>query len=179
MSSWEIKEGEEQISRDIERAEEYQQLTARATVISANKFELSTGLTIAARYADKLRRVAIVALGKIVPRDVIIRDIANLNKILYEELVNKMKVDKLEVVRIVVDVIYDQASNKLNFENIRISRYYSEEKIKSIIKEYEDKINSLEEENKKLKNEINSLQTQLNNIKEVLNKIAQALESVK
>jgi len=178
MASWEIKESEEQISRDFERAEEYQQLTARATAIGANKYELSTGLTIAARYADKLRRVAIVALGKIVPREVIIRDVSELNKQLYEEIVNKMKIDKLEVVRIAVDVFYDEKENKLRFENIRINRYYTEEKVKALLKEWEDRLKTLDEENKKLKSELDMLQKEVNKFKETLSKVIQELQSL-
>jgi len=178
MASWEIKESEEQISRDFERAEEYQQLTARATAIGANKYELSTGLTIAARYADKLRRVAIVALGKIVPREVIIRDVSELNKQLYEEIVNKMKIDKLEVVRIAVDVFYDEKENKLRFENIRINRYYTEEKVKAFLKEWEDRLKTLDEENKKLKSELDMLQKEVNKFKETLSKVIQELQSL-
>jgi len=70
----------EEYSRDLERAEEYEQITARATALGKNKMELSTGLIIVARYADKLRRVALVAFSKMVPKEVIIRDIAELNK---------------------------------------------------------------------------------------------------
>ncbi len=179
MGDWEIKESEEQINRDIERAEEYQQITARATAIGANKYELSTGLTIAARYADKLRRVAMVSLGKVVPREIIIRDVAELNRLLYDELVNKMKVDKLDVIRIVVDVYYDERERKLKFENLRVNRYYTEERVKAILDENEAKIRTLEEENSRLKQEINSLQNELKRIKETLGKIAAELEAIK
>ncbi len=176
MSGWQLKEGEEEISRDIERAEEYQQLATRATAISANRYELSTGVTIAARYADKLRRVALVVLGKAIPRDVIVRDISELNRALYEEIVNKMKIDKLEVIRILVDVVYDESERKLKFENIRIHRFYDEEKVNSIVKQYEERIKSLEEENNKLKEELEKTQSKLEKSNEIINKIQELLK---
>ncbi len=176
MSSWELKEGEEQITRDIERAEEYQQLTARVTAIGLNRYELSTGLTIAARYADKLRRVAIVALGKVIPRDIIIRDISELNKLLYEEIVNKMKVGKLEVIRILVDAVYDESEKKLKFENIRVQRFYDEEKVNSMIKQYEERIRSLEEENSKLKEELEKIKSKLEKFNELIIRVQEVLK---
>jgi hypothetical protein len=136
----------EEYSRDLERAEEYEQITARATALGKNKMELSTGLIIAARYADKLRRVALVAFSKMVPKEVIIRDIAELNKQLYDKIVNEMKLDKISVIKIIVDAEYDEQNKKLVFSNLRILRYYNEEEIKKICKSYEDKIKALEED---------------------------------
>ena len=136
----------EEYSRDLERAEEYEQITARATALGKNKMELSTGLIIAARYADKLRRVSLVAFSKMVPKEVIIGDIAELNKQLYDKIVNEMKLDKLSVIKIIVDAEYDEQNKKLVFSNLRILRYYNEEEIKKMCKSYEDKIKALEED---------------------------------
>jgi len=170
MNSW----NEEEISRDLERAEEYQQMTARATAISHNKYELSTGLIIAARYADKLRRVAFVALGKIVPKEVIVRDIGELNSKLYDELVNKMKVSKLDVIRIMVDVFYDEKEKKLKFDNIRITRYYTEEECKALVKSSEE-YKRLEEENARLREELERIKSEYEKIKDSLDKIRSIL----
>lgn len=172
---------EEEISRDIERAEEYQQLTARATAISANKYELSTGLIIAARYADKLRRVAFVALGKIIPKEIIVRDIAELNKQLYEEIVNKMKVNKLDVIRIVVDVFYDDKEKKLKFDNIRITRYYTEDECKKLYGEEVNKkrVEELESENTRLRSELETLRKEYERLKQDIDKIRGILAGLK
>ena len=148
--------------RDLERAEEYEITQSRTSVIGKNKFELSTGLIIAARYADKLRRVAFVAFSKMVPKDIILRDIAELNKQLYDVIVNQMKLDKLDVVRILVDAEYDEQNQKINFSNIRIIRYYTEEEcnkkseeiakqLEEYKKKYEDLSKQLEEYKKKVK----------------------------
>lgn len=136
----------EEYSKDLERVEEYEQTTARATTLGKNKMELSTGLIITARYADKLRRVALVAFNKVAPKDVIIRDVSELNKQLYEKLVNEMKLDKLSLIKILVDAEYDEENKKLVFSNVRILRYYNEDEVKKICKEYEDKIKELEKE---------------------------------
>ncbi len=151
----------EEAQRDIERAEEYEQTTMRASALGENRFELSTGLIIAARYADKLRRVALVAFSKIAPKDVIIRDVSELNKQLYEEIVNKRKIGKLEVIRITVEAYYDTQNNKLVFNNLRIIRYVPED-------ECENKYKPVIDENQKLKDELNKLKESLNNLLKTL-----------
>ncbi|MDT7861785.1 MAG: DUF2258 domain-containing protein [Saccharolobus sp.] len=151
----------EEINRDVERAEEYEQTTTRVSALGKNKFELSTGLIIAARYADKLRRVALVAFSKIAPRDIIIRDISELNKQLYTKIVEEMKVDKLDVIRILVDAEYDEQNQRLNFTNVRIIRYFTEDQCKE---KYADVIR----ENEELKKEISELKQKLQDILKVL-----------
>ncbi|RLE68532.1 MAG: DUF2258 domain-containing protein, partial [Thermoprotei archaeon] len=42
--------------------------------------EIRSGVIPAARYADKLRRVALVVLRNVAPKDVIIRDVSELNR---------------------------------------------------------------------------------------------------
>ncbi|MCE4623596.1 MAG: DUF2258 domain-containing protein [Caldisphaeraceae archaeon] len=158
-----IGESEEQINKDFERAEEYSVLASRSTFLGHNKFELSTGLIIAARFADKIRRVAIVSLRKWVPKDIIIRDVSALNKELYEEIVNKRKMDKLDIIKVVVDVLYDEVEKKLRFSNIRITRYYPEEQCTTLCKErvseLEREISRIKEENKKLKESIEKIKS--------------------
>lgn len=151
----------EEVNRDVERAEEYEQTTTRVSALGKNKFELSTGLIIAARYADKLRRVALVAFSKIAPRDIIIRDISELNKQLYTKIVEEMKVGKLDVIRILVDAEYDDQNQRLNFTNVRIIRYFTEDQCKE---KYADVIR----ENEELKKEIGELKQKLQDILKVL-----------
>ncbi|AWR97412.1 DUF2258 domain-containing protein [Acidianus sulfidivorans JP7] len=144
----------EENQRDVERAEEYEQMTPRTVVLGENKFEISTGIIIAARYADKLRRVALVSLSKIVPKDIIIRDISEFNKQLYDEIVNKLKIDKLSIIKITVEVSYNSQDKKLNFNNLKIIRYYTEDECK---KQYD----AIVKENEKLKKEIEDIKKQL------------------
>ncbi|QGA54241.1 DUF2258 domain-containing protein [Sulfolobus sp. E5-1-F] len=151
----------EEINRDMERAEEYEQTTTRVSALGQNKFELSTGLIIAARYADKLRRVALVAFSKIAPKEVIIRDVSELNKQLYSKIVEEMKLGKLDVIRISVDAEYDYQNKKLIFSNLRIIRYVTEEQC---AERYKNVIS----ENEKLKEEISELKKKLQDILSIL-----------
>ncbi|AKA74298.1 DUF2258 domain-containing protein [Saccharolobus solfataricus] len=151
----------EEINRDMERAEEYEQTTTRVSVLGQNRFELSTGLIIAARYADKLRRVALVAFSKIAPKEVIIRDVSELNKQLYTKIVEEMKLGKLDVIRISVDAEYDDRNKKLIFSNLRILRYITEEQCGE---KYKDIIS----ENERLKGEILELKKKLEDILSLL-----------
>jgi hypothetical protein len=137
---------QKEVEKDLERAEEYEQTAMMASMIGSNKFELSTGLIITARYADKLRRVALVAFGKIVDRDIIVRDVAELNKELYEEIVNKRKIGKLDVIRIVVDAEYDAKENKIKFSNVRIQHFVPEDQCAS-----REDLERLKKENEELK----------------------------
>ena len=80
MPQRETEQYQKDEQRDLERAEEYEHTTMRASAIGTNKFELSTGVIVAARFADKLRRVALVAFGKMVDKNVVLRDVAELNQ---------------------------------------------------------------------------------------------------
>ncbi|ABM81051.1 DUF2258 domain-containing protein [Hyperthermus butylicus] len=70
--------------------------------------QLSTGLVIAGAYADKLRRVLFAQLrdeikkGAIEPKQVAYRA-GELNRLLFEILVNKLRIDKGDVVRIRIE----------------------------------------------------------------------------
>lgn len=166
---------DESVSRDLERAEEYEETVARSTVLAPNKYQLSTGVIIAARYADKLRRVALVALGKMVPKEVIIRDIAELNKELYHEIVEKRKLGKLDLVRITVTLRYDEQLQKLVFEDVKISTFIDEEKCRSMyegrIDELEKELGTLKKENEELKAENERLKAEIQQIKELVEKL--------
>ncbi len=155
---------DENVSRDLERAEEYEATIAGSTILGANKFQISTGVIIAARYADKLRRVALVALSKYVPRDVIIRDISELNKQLYHEIVEVRKLSKLDLVRVIVTLHYDETQKKLLFDDVKITAFVSEDKCK----EYESQISDLKKQIEALASENSKLKSDLDKIKQIL-----------
>jgi hypothetical protein len=124
----------EDVERDKERVVEYEKLYSGFTVQGPLTVELRTGIIVAARFADKLRRAAFAAFSKTVPEDVILRDIAELNKSIYDEMTRK-NIDKLALVRINVVVSYDQKNNKLNFSNMKIERLYTEDEVDKIVRE--------------------------------------------
>jgi hypothetical protein len=142
--------------RDLERAEEYEHTTMRASAIGTNKFELSTGIIVAARFADKLRRVALVAFGKMVDKNVVLRDVAELNQELYEEIVNKRKIGKLDVIRIIVDAEYDEKENKIKFSNIRIQHFVPEDECAS-----KEDLERLQKENEELRSKLEKIKQML------------------
>jgi hypothetical protein len=124
----------EDVERDKERVVEYEKLYSGFTVQGPLTVELRTGIIVAARFADKLRRAAFAAFSKTVPEDVILRDIAELNKSIYDEMIRK-NIDKLALVRISVVMSYDQRNNKLNFSNMKIERLYTEDEVDKIVRE--------------------------------------------
>ncbi|MCQ4345356.1 MAG: DUF2258 domain-containing protein [Sulfolobaceae archaeon] len=156
MPQRETEQYQKDEQRDLERAEEYEHTTMRASAIGTNKFELSTGIIIAARFADKLRRVALVAFGKMVDRNVVLRDVAELNQELYEEIVNKRKIGKLDVIRIIVDAEYDEKENRIKFSNIRIQHFVPEDECAS-----RENLERLQKENEELRSKLEKIKQML------------------
>jgi Uncharacterized protein conserved in archaea len=156
MPQRETEQYQKDEERDLERAEEYEHTTMRASAIGTNKFELSTGIIVAARFADKLRRVALVAFGKMVDKNVVLRDVAELNQQLYEEIVNKRKIGKLDVIRIIVDAEYDEKENKIKFSNIRIQHFVPEDECAS-----KENLERLQKENEELRSKLEKIKQML------------------
>ena len=108
--------------------------------------QLSTGLIIAGAYADKVRRVLFAQLrdelkkGTLTSQEVAYKS-GQLNRLLYEILVNKLKLDKGDVVRIRVE--YDVKDGKiewnLNTLQIEVFRREEQEKVDNAIKEVIEK----------------------------------------
>jgi len=156
MPQRETEQNQKDEERDLERAEEYEHTTMRASAIGTNKFELSTGIIVAARFADKLRRAALVAFGKMVDKNVVLRDVAELNKELYEEIVNKRKIGKLDVIRILVDAEYDEKENRIKFSNIRIQHFVPEDECAS-----REDLERLQKENEELRSKLEKIKQML------------------
>lgn len=84
---------------------------------------LNTGLIIAGAYADKARRVLMAQVkGQVNPQEAV-RASAELNKVLYEVIVNGIKADKGDVVRVVIDYELNNNQIKWNFETLRIELF--------------------------------------------------------
>ena len=132
--------------RDIERVEEYRQIYSMVSLKGLYEVELSTGVIRAARFADKMRRVVIAAFGRIAPIEVILRDVSEFNKRLYEEIVEKRKYAKGDLIKITVDAKYDKEANRIVFGEPSIVRYVPETELEE-----------LREENRKLKDVIRKL----------------------
>ena len=114
--------------------------------------KLSSGYIIVGAYADKVRRTLFAQLKdhiknkEIDPQDVA-KASAELNKLLYEILVNKLKLDKGDVVRIRIE--YDLVDNQINWKletlEIEVFKRVPEEQIKPVIEDAISRIEELEE----------------------------------
>lgn len=159
---------EEEISRDEARVEEYRQLYSTVALKAARTVELRTGIIPAARFADKIRRVALAAFKGYAPRDVIIRDVSEFNKKLYDVIVNKMGCAKGDLVRIIVDVAYDEEGQRLIFGEPRIDKFVPESEIKAA---YEAKIKELEAERDRLAEALELERAKLSQVKRRLEEL--------
>lgn len=113
---------------------------------------LNTGLVIVGAYADKVRRTLFAQLrdkvkAKEIDSKMVAKAAGDLNKLLYEIFVNRLKLDKGDVVRIVVD--YDVSDGEVvwNLDSLRIEvfRRVPEEEYEEIIRESVKRIEELEE----------------------------------
>ncbi|MEM1743318.1 MAG: DUF2258 domain-containing protein, partial [Nitrososphaerota archaeon] len=95
---------------------------------SVEKGEVRSGLTISGAYADKLRRVLFAQfIQKIKSGEISKEDVARasreLNTFLYHLLVEKLKLEKDDVVRITVKYELQDREIKWDYENLKIDAY--------------------------------------------------------
>ncbi len=89
---------------------------------------LRSGLVIAGGYADKVRRVLFAQLrdqikrGEIESREVA-RAAAELNRLLFEIIVNRLKIDKGDVVRVTVDYDVEDGTVKWHLDTLRLEAW--------------------------------------------------------
>lgn len=103
MAAW---RPEENIQRDLEKAQENIELYGGPVLKAPNRYELRTGIIVAARFADKLRRTAFAVFGGVVPRDEILKAVAELNRKVYERMV-AMGIGKLDIIRVAVEAVVE------------------------------------------------------------------------
>ena len=104
---------------------------------------LSTGYIIVGAYADKLRRTLFAQLSdklrnkEMDPKE-IARAAAEINQHLFNILVNELKLDKGDVVRIRID--YDVETNRVQwrYDSLRIEAFkkVSEDEINKVVKRF-------------------------------------------
>lgn len=134
MTTWRL---EENIQRDVEKANEAIELYGGHVLKAPNRYEIRTGVVIAARFADKLRRTAFAVFGRLLPREEIVRSTSELNKKIYEKLIS-MGVGKLDIVRITVDAVVE--GDKLIFGEPRIEWFIPHTELPKKIEECEKKV---------------------------------------
>jgi hypothetical protein len=142
---------EENIEHDIEKAHEHMELYGGHVLKAPGKYELKTGIVIAARFADKLRRTAFAIFGRVLSREEILRATADLNKKIYEKLVS-MGVGKLDIVRITVEATVE--GNKLVFGEPKIEWFIPHTEMEKRLRECETKIGELRQKIESILNEL-------------------------
>ncbi len=150
-TAWKL---EENIERDIEKAHEHMELYGGHILKAPDKYELRTGIVIAARFADKLRRTAFAVFGRVLPREEILRATAELNKKIFERLIS-MGVGKLDLVRITVEAAVE--GNKLVFGEPKIEWFIPHTEVERRLQECEKRIS--EEIKKKIESILKELPT--------------------
>ena len=128
---------EENIQRDLEKAQEQVELYGGHVLKAPNRYEIRTGVVIAARFADKLRRTAFAVFGGVVPKEEIVRATSDLNKKIYERLVS-MGVGKLDIVRITVEAAVE--GGRLVFGEPKIEWFVPHSEVQKKVEECEKKI---------------------------------------
>jgi hypothetical protein len=109
--------------------------------------QLTTGLVITGAYADKIRKTLFAQLkdnikkGEI-PSQEVARAIAELNRILYHILVEKLKLDKGDVVRIRIEYNIENNKIKWKYENLQIE-IFKKQDVSGIISEIIPEIEKL------------------------------------
>ncbi len=102
---------------------------------------MSTGLVIAGAYADKLRRTLFAQLredvkgGKVSNQEVA-RAAAEMNQLLFHILVEDLKIDKGDVVRVRVDYTVEDGTIKwdLGTLTVEVFKRMNDDEVQSIVK---------------------------------------------
>ncbi len=113
---------------------------------------LSSGYIIVGAYADKIRKVLFghfsdkIKAKEIDPK-LVAKYAGDLNKFLYEVLVNRLKLNKGDVVRVRIDYEYDEDSKELSWDfttlRLEVFRREPEEKVKEILEEAKKKAEAI------------------------------------
>ncbi len=114
--------------------------------------ELSSGYIIVGAYADKIRKVLFghfsdrIKAKEIDPK-LVAKYAGDLNKFLYEIFVNRLKLDKGDVVRVRIEYEYDEDTKefKWDFSTLRLEVFkrVPEEEVKKVLEEAREEVETI------------------------------------
>ena len=107
---------------------------------------LSTGFVIAGAYADKVRRTLFAQAKQLnVETQEVVRAAAELNRILFEILVNRLGIDKGDVVRVRVDYEVKDGKIHWNYDSLQIEafRRISDEEVAKKVSEVISRVSEI------------------------------------
>jgi hypothetical protein len=148
VMAWKL---EENVERDIEEAHEHAELYGGHVLKAPNRYELRTGIVIATRFADKLRRTAFAVFGRVVSREEIVHTTAELNKKIFEKLIS-MGVGKLDLIRITVEATVER--DRLVFGEPKIEWFVSHTEVEKRLRECEKRMNEIKQKIESLLREL-------------------------
>ncbi len=157
--------------------------------------EIRTRVVRAAGFATVVRRAAFaIFTKKNVDSKIIARDVAMLNKTIFEELV-KRGIKKEDYIRITVEGEYDEEKQEIVWKNLVVERFIPESDLKELTLKYEElkkEVERLRKENselkerlaalgelEKVKEEVERLKRELSQREEELNKLRKEHEELK
>lgn len=84
---------------------------------------LSSGLVIAGAFADKIRRTLFAQARNEVDNQEVVRASAELNRILYMVLVERLKIDKGDVVRVRIDYTIENGRINWSLNSLQVEAF--------------------------------------------------------
>lgn len=109
-------------------------------------YELSSGLIIAGAYASKVRRTMFAQAKSLgVPSDEVVRSTAELNMVLYEILVNRLRLNKGDVVRVRIDYEVENGRIRWLYDTLRVEafRRISDEEVRRGVRDVVAKVDEV------------------------------------
>ncbi len=113
---------------------------------------LRSGYVIAGAYADKIRRVAFAQLKELIKEGTlktsdVAYNVAQLNKVLYRILVDELKIDKGDVVRVTIDYDIKQNLVEWKFDTLKVEAFkrVPDEVVENVLSRIRSEVKSIME----------------------------------
>lgn len=135
---------------------------------------IQTRVMRAAGFASIVRRTVFAVFSKKVNPKIIARDVALLNRQIFDELVNK-GIKKEDYIRVSVEGEYDEEKQAIEWKNLNVVKFIPETDLKELTAKY----NELEEETKKLAEENTRLKAEIQALRKTKEEVMKLKEELK